>query len=99
MSGACHGRSPRAEGGDGRRVLRACFRPLAAALLLLGCFGGVAVAAECVPFLRMHGMLRRAQAECAFERFNPEIVDTARRCYERLGPVAGAPAMRAGAGE
>ena len=73
------------------KVLLALF-PLA-----LDC--GAAQALDCPDFLRMHGMLRRAQAKCAFERFNPEIVDTARQCYERLGPDAGAPAMRAGAGE
>jgi hypothetical protein len=47
----------------------------------------------------MHGLLRRAQAQCAMERFNPDIVDTARQCYERFGSEIGAPAMRAGAGE
>jgi hypothetical protein len=54
-------------------------------------------AIECADFLRMHGFLRRAQATCAFERFNPEIVDTARQCYERLGAGVGAPAIRGGA--
>lgn len=40
-----------------------------------------------------------AQAQCAMEQFNPDIVDTARQCYERLGSKIGAPAMRAGSGE
>ncbi|WP_264051572.1 hypothetical protein [Methylobacterium flocculans] len=53
----------------------------------------------CEPYLRMHGMLRRAQAQCAFTQFNPEIVDTARQCYERIGSELGAEAIRAGAGE
>jgi hypothetical protein len=58
---------------------------------------GPAGAVECTDFLRMHGFLRRAQAACAFERFNPEIVDTARHCYERLGEGVGEPAIRGGA--
>ena len=52
---------------------------------------GPAPAFECPDFLRMHGMLRRAQARCAFERFNPEIVEAARQ--------SGAPAMHSGAAE
>lgn len=73
------------------KVLLALF-PLA-----LAC--GAAQALDCPDFLRMHGMLRRAQAQCAFESFNPEIVDTARNCYGRLGAGTGASAMRAGAAE
>ena len=60
---------------------------------------GPAPAFECPDFLRMHGMLRRAQERCAFERFNPEIVDMARQCYDRLGAQAGAPAMHTSAAE
>ncbi|AWB24268.1 hypothetical protein G4G93_34465 [Methylobacterium sp. DB0501] len=70
---------------------------LLALALVVAC--GPAGTVECVGFLRMHGMLRQAQAQCTFERFNPEIVDTARRCYEHLGAGTGAPAMRAGAAE
>lgn len=63
--------------------------------LVFGCVPAHAV--ECTDFLQLHGFLRRAQAACAFERFNPEIVDTARQCYERLGSEIGAPAIRGGA--
>lgn len=72
---------------------------LAAALLLPGGCGGASAEVDCAPFLRMHGMLRRAQAQCAFTQFNPEIVDTARGCYEKVGAGVGASAMVTGAGE
>ncbi|WP_378973792.1 hypothetical protein [Methylobacterium komagatae] len=60
---------------------------------------GPARAVDCTDFLRMHGMLRQAQAQCAFQSFNPEIVDMARRCYNRVGSGKGAQAIRAGAKE
>lgn len=72
---------------------------LAAVLLLLGGCGDAFAGVDCEPYLRMHGMLRRAQAQCAFTRYNPEIVDTARRCYEKVGPGVGASSIRAGADE
>lgn len=72
---------------------------LAAVLLLLGGSGDAFASVDCAPYLRMHGMLRRAQAQCAFTRFNPEIVETARQCYEKVGPGVGASAIFAGADE
>lgn len=72
---------------------------LAAVLLLLGGCGDAFASLDCAPYLRMHGMLRRAQAQCAFTRFNPEIVDRARQCYEKVGPDVGASSILAGAGE
>lgn len=74
-------------------------QPVLVVLFPLTMVCGPARALDCTDFLRMHGMLRRAQAQCGFERFNPEIVDTARRCYEKLGPGIGAPSMRTGANE
>ena len=72
---------------------------LAALLLLLGGCGEVAASVDCAPYLRMHGMLRRAQAQCTFTDYNPEIVETARRCYGQVGPSVGASAVFAGADE
>ncbi|GLS71617.1 hypothetical protein GCM10007890_36300 [Methylobacterium tardum] len=69
------------------------------ALLPLTLAYGPARAIDCTDFLRMHGMLRQAQAQCTFESFNPEIVDTARRCFDQVGSGKGARAIRAGAKE
>ncbi|KQO91491.1 hypothetical protein ASF36_19985 [Methylobacterium sp. Leaf90] len=72
---------------------------LVAVLLLPGVCGSTSAEVDCAPYLSMHSMLRRAQAQCAFTQFNPEIVATARDCYGKVGPGTGAGSMVAGAGE
>lgn len=47
----------------------------------------------------MHGMLRWAENRCSFSQYNPEIVEEAKECYERLGSKIAAPLMVLGARE
>ena len=54
---------------------------------------------DCSGFLRMHGMLRRASTVCGFTRYNPDIVDRARACFDALGSLHGSEAIRSGAVE
>lgn len=68
-------------------------------LLLLGSPSNAFAEVDCTPYLRMHGLLRSAQAQCAFTQFNPEIVDTAQQCYKKVGAGVGASSIRAGADE
>lgn len=56
-------------------------------------------AVECRAFVQMHGFLRAAANQCTFTQYNPEIIETARRCYERLGSETAAPLMFAGRDE
>jgi hypothetical protein len=72
---------------------------VACGLLLLFDFSEPSHAVECSAFVRMHGFLRAAANQCTFTQYNPEIIETARQCYERLGSVTAAPLMFAGRDE
>lgn len=74
-------------------------RTLALSLILTVALAGPASARDCEGMLRMHGFLRRAANQCAFDRYNPSIVDAARQCFDVLAPGVGASSMYAGADE
>jgi hypothetical protein len=54
---------------------------------------------SCLDFLRMHGLLRKAQGACGFAAYNPVIVDQARACFDAVGNRRGSGEMLAGAAE
>ena len=60
---------------------------------------GQAADFDCDGFLRMHGLMRNAARMCGFSRYNDEIVERARSCYETLGSRQGALDIYAGAEE
>ncbi|TXN46561.1 hypothetical protein [Methylobacterium sp. WL7] len=60
---------------------------------------GQAADFDCDGFLRMHGLVRNAARVCGFSRYNDEIVERARSCYETLGSRQGAHDIYAGAEE
>jgi len=74
-------------------------RTLALSFALTVGLAGQTPARDCEAMLQMHGFLRRAANQCAFERYNPSIVDAARQCFDDLAPGVGARAMYAGADE
>lgn len=65
-------------------------------LLLIGAGGQAASAVKCRAFLQMHGLLRWAANQCAFMKYNPAIVETARECFDKLGSATASPLMFAG---
>ncbi|MET3695317.1 hypothetical protein [Methylobacterium goesingense] len=74
-------------------------RRLAMAMILSAGFLEPAVARDCEGLLRMHGLLRRGASQCAFEQYNPEIVEAARQCFGEVAPGVGEHSMYAGAAE
>lgn len=68
-------------------------------LLLPFGFPSPSYAIECRAFVHMHGFLRAAANQCTFRQYNPEVIETARQCYERLGSETAAPLMFAGRDE
>ncbi|NEU12723.1 hypothetical protein G3T14_11315 [Methylobacterium sp. BTF04] len=75
--------------------------PLRAIWLVIGLSAHAAQAADfdCGGLLRMHGLMRNAARVCGFSRYNDAIVARAQSCYETLGSLQGARALRAGAEE
>lgn len=80
------------------------FRPgwapvLAIALLLSGSEAAWSADFPCDDFLRMHGLLRKAQGACGFSAYNLAIVDRAHTCFDAIGSRQGAHEIYAGAEE
>ena len=80
------------------------FRPgwvptLATALLLSGPGPASSADVACIDFLRMHGLLRKAQGACGFTAYNPAIVDRAHACFDGVGSGTGVREIYAGAEE
>ncbi|SFU94445.1 MULTISPECIES: hypothetical protein [unclassified Methylobacterium] len=92
---AVFGRAPMARG---LRVAPAT--ALATVMLLLpGMRSATAADFDCVGFLRMHGLLRRASTACGFTEYNPAIVDRARICFDALGSRRGTEEVQSGVAE